>query len=378
MHNLSTMEQTTDVIIIGGGLGGLVAALDLRAKGYSCILIEKKKYPFHRVCGEYISNEIIPYLKSLQAFPESIKPSKLSRFQLTATNGKSSYLNLDMGGFGISRYQFDFFLYQLCLERGVTVLHEEAENVQFQHNGFIVQTEKQKLLAKIVIGAFGKRSKLDVTLNRQFIKKRSPYVGVKYHVKADYPNDLIALHNFEGGYCGISQVENNVVNICYLVHRNAVKKAGSISQLEQTVLYKNPWLEKIFSTAEHLYEKPETINEITFETKETVANHILFIGDSAGMITPLCGNGMAMAMHSAKLAAEHIHLFLQNKISRNKLEENYTKNWKKTFAARLWRGRQIQKLFGSVPASNLAIQLIVRSKPLAKIIMRSTHGDYVY
>ncbi|MCU0382547.1 MAG: FAD-dependent monooxygenase [Cyclobacteriaceae bacterium] len=372
------MEQTTDVIIIGGGLGGLVAALDLRAKGYSCILIEKKKYPFHRVCGEYISNEIIPYLKSLQAFPESIKPSKLSRFQLTATNGKSSYLNLDMGGFGISRYQFDFFLYQLCLERGVTVLHEEAENVQFQHNGFIVQTEKQKLLAKIVIGAFGKRSKLDVTLNRQFIKKRSPYVGVKYHVKADYPNDLIALHNFEGGYCGISQVENNVVNICYLVHRNAVKKAGSISQLEQTVLYKNPWLEKIFSTAEHLYEKPETINEITFETKETVANHILFIGDSAGMITPLCGNGMAMAMHSAKLAAEHIHLFLQNKISRNKLEENYTKNWKKTFAARLWRGRQIQKLFGSVPASNLAIQLIVRSKPLAKIIMRSTHGDYVY
>ncbi|MCZ8353747.1 MAG: FAD-dependent monooxygenase [Cyclobacteriaceae bacterium] len=372
------MEETTDVIIIGGGLGGLIAALDLRAKGNTCVLIEKKKYPFHRVCGEYISNEIIPYLKLLKAFPESFNPSKLTRFQLTATTGKSSYLDLDMGGFGISRYQFDFFLYQLCLERGVTILHEEAENIQFQNDGFIVQTEKQILNAKVVVGAFGKRAKLDVTLNRDFIKKRSPYVGVKYHVKTDYPADLIALHNFDGGYCGVSQVENNVVNICYLVNRDAVRKAGSISQLEQTVLYKNPWLEKIFSSAEHLYEKPETINEITFETKETVNNHILFIGDSAGMITPLCGNGMAMAMHSAKLASDQIHLFLQNKISRNKLEEDYTKNWKKTFAARLWRGRQIQKLFGSVTASNLAIQLVVRSKPIANMIMRSTHGDYVY
>jgi flavin-dependent dehydrogenase len=372
------MEETTDVIIIGGGLGGLIAALDLRAKGHTCVLIEKKKYPFHRVCGEYISNEIIPYLKSLKAFPESFKPSKLTRFQLTATTGKSSYLNLDMGGFGISRYQFDFILFQLCLERGVKVLHEEAENIHFENDGFIVQTERQILNAKVVVGAFGKRSKLDVTLNRDFIKKRSPYVGVKYHVKTDYPDDLIALHNFDGGYCGVSQVENNVVNICYLVHRDAVRKAGSIAQLEQTVLYKNPWLEKIFSSAEHLYEKPETINEITFETKETVNNHILFIGDSAGMITPLCGNGMAMAMHSAKLASDQIHLFLQNKISRNKLEEDYTKNWEKTFAARLWRGRQIQKLFGSVTASNLAIQLVVRSKPIAKMIMRSTHGDYVY
>jgi flavin-dependent dehydrogenase len=55
-----------------------------------------------------------------------------------------------------------------------------------------------------------------------------------------------------------------------------------------------------------------------------VQDHVLMLGDAAGMITPLCGNGMSMAMHSAKLAFTEINNFLQQKISRNEMEKNYS------------------------------------------------------
>ena len=96
-----------------------------------------------------------------------------------------------------------------------------------------------------------------------------------------------------------------------------------------------------------LYETPVTISQISFDKKEQVENHVLMIGDAAGMITPLCGNGMSMALHGSKLAAEQIHLFLQDQISRAEMEEQYNRQWQKHFSQRLKTGRRIQRLFGN-------------------------------
>ena len=98
-------------------------------------------------------------------------------------------------------------------------------------------------------------------------------------------------------------------------------------------------------------------------------------GDAAGMITPLCGNGMAMAIHSAKIASELIISFCEDKISREELEKNYLQQWNSQFTKRLWAGRQIQKLFGSVRASDFAVNLARHAKPVAKFLISKTHGN---
>ena len=54
-----------EVVIIGGGLAGLSAAIDLKKRGRSVGLIEKASFPRHKVCGEYVSNEVLPYLQSI-------------------------------------------------------------------------------------------------------------------------------------------------------------------------------------------------------------------------------------------------------------------------------------------------------------------------
>lgn len=241
---------------------------------------------------------------------------------------------------------------------------------------FTVGTADQEHSAEIVIGAFGKRSRLDVTLSRNFIKARSPYVGIKYHAKTSHPDAIIALHNFKGGYCGVSNVEDGKTNICYLVHRNKLKQAGSIEALEENVLFKNPHLRKIFNEADFIFKKPEVINEISFDRKEPVWNHVLMIGDAAGMIAPLCGNGMAMAIHSAKISSDLIIKHVTNStFSHPVLEGEYAHAWRKTFSRRLWIGRQLQNnLFGTEWGSNVGVTLAVHSRLVAREIINLTHG----
>lgn len=364
------------IVIVGGGLAGLISANYLARVGVDVTVVEKKKYPFHRVCGEYISNETIPFLKSLDLFPSEFNPPSITKFQLTSVNGKSAQLPLDLGGFGISRYALDNFLYRKACEKGVTfLLNTEAEQIVFDENQFQIKVGDKFLNGDIVIGSFGKRSRMDVTMKRTFIQKRSPYAGVKYHIRTDQPADQISLHNFKDGYCGISQIEDQKFTLCYLTHRDNLKKYGNIKSMEEAVLHKNPFLKSLFAESEFLYDRPEVINEISFATKQPVDNHVLMAGDAAGMITPLCGNGMALAIHSAKILSELIMQFVRKEIGREQMEFSYQKKWNALFARRLWAGRQIQQLFGAEWTSNLAVNLMNNIKPVAGLLIRQTHGN---
>lgn len=372
------MERT--VIIVGGGLAGLIASIRLQRAGFTCKLFEKRTYPFHRVCGEYVSNEVLPFLKREQLFPQNFNVPNINVLQLSSVIGNITELSLDLGGFGISRYTFDHFLAQQARRCGVEIIHAEVDAISFneQEKNFSVNVDDSTLKADLVIGSFGKRSKLDAGLQRNFMYKRSPYVGVKYHIRTHHPDDIIALHNFNGGYCGLSNIEEGKSTLCYLVHRELLKQHKSIHELEKAVLFENPHLQKIFSSAEFLFEKPETINEISFETKEPVYNHILMAGDAAGMIAPLCGNGMAMAIHSGKLVSDLIIEAENKRYPYGWLEAMYAQQWKNLFAGRLRTGRLIQHyLFGSAWSSRLAISLAVNSKSIANFIVRRTHGEVI-
>jgi flavin-dependent dehydrogenase len=97
-------------------------------------------------------------------------------------------------------------------------------------------------------------------------------------------------------------------------------------------------------------------------------------GDAAGMITPLCGNGMAMAIHAAKICSELVTQYLSGEISREEMEQAYAAAWNDNFKIRHWAGRKIQSLFGGSFASNLAVNLGKISQTSATFLMKQTHG----
>jgi flavin-dependent dehydrogenase len=164
-----------------------------------------------------------------------------------------------------------------------------------------------------------------------------------------------------------------------MAHRDDLRKYGSLADLEENVIRRNPYLDEIFRNAKFLLDKPEVINEISFEKKAPVDNHILMSGDTAGMIAPLCGNGMTMAIHSAKILSEKIVTHYKpgsfNPEKRTNLEQDYTQSWNKQFAQRLWVGRQLQRLFGNDNMTALTLNTLSHLPSVAQFLISKTHGQ---
>jgi len=364
------------VLIIGGGLAGLTAAIHLRKLNIPVTLIEKNAYPKHKVCGEYISNEVLPYLKWLNISIEALHPTHINQLQFSTSSGKSINTELPLGGFGISRYTLDNYLYQKAIENGCQVLQETVDNIVFENNEFTVTTTAGKSLqTSIVLGAFGKRSNIDINLNRNFIQQKSPWLAIKAHYEGEFPNDVVGLHNFNGGYCGVSKVEDDKINICYLASYQSFKMFKNSIDYQEQIVVQNPYLKDVFIKSKLLFEKPLTISQISFEAKQPVEQHILMIGDTAGLIHPLCGNGMAMAIHSAKIAAEVVNDFVNERLTtRESLEEIYTKQWNKTFKPRLKTGRILANILLKPKLTDFLCNIIIKVPFMLPFIIKKTHG----
>ena len=363
--------------IIGGGLSGLVAAIHLSKNNLSVILFEKETYPNHKVCGEYLSQEIIPYLDGLDIHLSDLKPAIIDRLQYSTTAGKIVKTKLPLGGLGISRYTLDHFLFKKAITSGVKIVNELVTDILFKEEKFIITTnKKEEFHFDIVLGAYGKRSLIDKKLERNFIDQKSGWLAIKAHYKKeDFPDDLVMLHNFKGGYCGLSKTETGVVNVCYLASYNSFKKHKDPLTFKDKVLMQNPQLRTFFHDAIPLFEKDISIAQISFKKKSCVQDHILMLGDAAGLIHPLSGNGMAMAIHSAKIASEAILKQINREVfSRIAMELEYEKNWKDQFSARLRMGEILQRILISEKLSGL-VQKIIHTFPsiLPKIISK-THG----
>lgn len=371
---------TYDVAIIGGGLAGLSLSIQLRKQGYSVVVFEKESYPFHKVCGEYVSMESWNFLCSLGLPLQQLQLPVINRLFLSAPNGTSFTTKLPLGGFGISRYQLDLKLAQMAKAKGVVIKELTKVDAVHFNEVFKIVFGQQSITSKVCCAAYGKRSNLDVKWGRDFLGKKDQrlnnFVGVKYHIQTEWPADLIGLHNFENGYCGISKIENDSYCLCYMTRAENLKTSGNeIKRMEEKILHVNPHLKRIFSESIFLPGFPVTISQINFSTKNPIEDHILMLGDAAGMITPLCGNGMSIAFHTSKIAAIQVGLFLNGTINRQQLENSYEQQWRSHFSKRLQTGRTLQRFFGRKSLSNMFVNSFKTFPFLAKPLIRMTHGS---
>ena len=127
-----------------------------------------------------------------------------------------------------------------------------------------------------------------------------------------------------------------------------------------------------------MFNTPLSIGQISFAPKKPVVNHVLMCGDTAGLIHPLCGNGMAMAIHGAKLASEAVHSYLSGKNGqRDMMEANYRKLWNKHFKSRIKYGRYFQRLLMHGNILDWGISTLGKSDSLLQYMIRKTHGKTV-
>jgi flavin-dependent dehydrogenase len=335
-----------DAAIVGGGLAGCSAAITLAQQGKRVILFESKAYPHHKVCGEFLSPECLHYLDDLSVMPalRGLQPTLVNTVAIATPDG--THWQTHLPGLSVSRYRLDHLLAERAMKLGVDVytsttvtriegdlqttfrLHTRPNTIEYQ--------------AKTVIAAHGKRSGLDRALNRRFLSKPQAFTGLKAHFYGAPLSGRVELHTFHGGYCGLGEIEDGLINVCLLVRTEVFRHAGDIESFIAWMRAQNPQLERWFKSARLAGDGWLSISQIPFLSKSTHEGGILMAGDAAGLITPLTGDGMSMALRGGQMAAQLICKYLDGQLSAEQLRQKYAVEWNRAFRARLWLGRALQ------------------------------------
>lgn len=365
--------ENREVVIIGAGLAGLTAAIELGRRGRDVLVFEKHPLPRHKVCGEYLSFEVVPYLSKLGIYLRDAP--RIQSLLLCSSSGHAVRSQLTPGGIGISRYALDYRLYQAALKAGVSFRWEPVEEVRSETKVFQVVSRGKSIEARLVLGAWGKRSPLDRVLDRPFFRDTGPWLGIKMHYKARYPSGQVGLYAFQGGYGGLSVTETGAVNFCYLIHRDRFKETPGLESCTNRLLKEHPSLSEVLDGADPLFGEALSISNIYFGRKQLTSKHILMSGDAARLIHPLSGNGMAMAIRSGSVQAELADQYLKGTLADHAiLESAYRKVWKREFGQRLWVSAWLQGFLTSPKRMEMGLRLATQIPCLLRKIISKTHG----
>lgn len=336
-----------DVAIIGGGLAGNRAAIQLADAGYSVVLCEAGSYPQHKVCGEFMSAGCRQLLKDVRVDLDAVGAASIRKTLITAPNGVCWQDDLPDAAIGISRFQLDTMLSAQAMLSGVDV-RERTKITDVQGtlaDGFTLQTQQRETMqARVVIGAYGKRSNLDRALKRSFLRTRQPFIGMKQHARGLYIPNAVELHIVPGGYCGISHIEDGLTNICMLVREDTFREHGRGDQARFVawMMTQNSALADRLSRAELQFDRWLSIAQVPFMPKALVEDDVLMVGDAAGMISPLTGDGMEMALSAGKIAADCVDSYFAQSLTPADLIARYEAEWQTTFTQRVRIGRFLQ------------------------------------
>jgi flavin-dependent dehydrogenase len=375
-------REVYDVIIIGGGLAGCTAAYHLQKRGFCVALLEGKTYPCDRLCGETLSPKAWQSFEAMQISREieALNPAKIDRVLVTATSGKHFCGKLPGVGIGLSRYHLDWTLWNHCEAAGVSTIggFKVQQITGRLGDGFSVSAAQkhhapETFSGRSVIAAFGKRSNLDRLLHRRFWVQRHGYVAFKAHYEGIELGQTVELHGFRGGYCGLCHIESKKINLCLIVKESIFRSVRSQrKRLFDEILRENPRLGARLDAMKRISPRFISIGQIAFTRKTLWESDIMMVGDAAQLITPLCGDGMAMAMRSGELCAGFVADYLNEAISSQQLKEQHCGQWEKEFRTRLGWGHILQFVLFQPMLASVAVRLLHRGPWLADFLIRQT------
>lgn len=373
--------MTYDALVIGGGLAGSSTALQLARRGHEVALLEKDTFPRHKLCGEFLSPEAQSALRGLGVLEAAREAGAhpVDRAELSGPDGTVTGHPLPGTALGLSRYRLDRLLFRRACQAGVDGRSgTKATDVNGSlGDGFAVTAGGDTLTGRMVLGAYGRRGVLDRTLNRSFLDEPSPYVAFKAHYggpPSPSPG-TIEIHAAPGGYCGIGPVEDGRRNVCWIGRIDALKAAGGTPDtMLSEVLCQNPVLDDRLSALTRVSDRFEAVSQVPLMPKRQFVGDVCMIGDAAGMIAPLCGDGMAMALDTADLVVPLADRFLSGALSASAFRSTYRRRWRSSFGRRLRLGRWVHAAAFRPWATSTLLRACRLLPPLARWLIRATRG----
>lgn len=377
-------HDSYDVIVAGGGPAGASAAIHLARGGRRVLLVEQKKFPRAKLCGEFISPECQAHFEKLGVAEAMAGAGPALLDETVFYSSKGHHVAVPstwFGGrtaFGLSRAVMDEVLLRAAQSKGV-VVREDASITEPLLDAETVVGVRVKIdggshdfRAPITIDATG-RARI---LSRKIMgtAKRPNLVAFKAHLKkTKVAPGACEIYFYPGGYGGLSTVEAGVSNLCFIIAAEHVKRCHSDpSVVLRECLMKNQRAAYTLQSAELASEWLSASWERFGRQRPSPARGLLAIGDSAAFIDPFTGSGMLMALESGELAAQVIlrhrnHLFAE-------LAADYTASYRRMFDSRLWISGWLRRAAFSPRLAELGIAICGASERFRGRLARATRG----
>jgi len=299
--------RNVDHLVIGGGPAGAMVALRLVAAGRNVVLIEKESGPHDKVCGEFLSREALDYLHQAGVSPLDLGATTIRTLRLSA-GSRTITASLPFEALSLSRRVLDAALLARAEGNGSQILRGTAvESLVPDGNHWIASLSGgDSIRTPSVFLATGKHNLRGFTRSPS---RQSDLVGFKMHWQLT-PAQLRALRNcmdlylFPGGYGGLSLIENEIANFCFVVRRSRLRVAGGWPRLLALILSGNRHLNQLLDGAMPVWPRPLAISPIPYGYLIRESGGLWCVGDQAAVIPSFTGDGISIALHSAALAAQ--------------------------------------------------------------------------
>ena len=368
-------KPSFDVAVVGAGPAGSTLAALLAGRGLSVALVDRDTFPRDKLCGEFLSYDALPLLERLDVDLTGCPEIRQCRI---VARSRTLEFPLPHASRGVSRLLLDDLLFRNAVSRGARPF-VGCTAAAVTQNG--VDLGGELLDARAVAGAWGRWGRFDAQLGRRFVRDRAHRnFGFKRHyVRAEGASPrvdgTIELHSFGRGYLGVNQVENGLVNICGLVH--ASRLAGHRGRWEsfvESLRDEQPDLEQLYAGFVPAQETFLSSDPVIFRARSPVEQGIFMAGDASGVIDPLTGNGMGMAIQSALLLAPLIVRLVEHPSDRAAVEREYRERHRAMFARRIGWSRAVARILSRPTLLDRALATF-RSPRLGELFVRRTRAD---
>jgi flavin-dependent dehydrogenase len=327
-----------DLIVIGGGPAGCAAAITAARTGGSVLLLERARFPRHKVCGEFVSAESLGLLQTLLASAHRSLIDKAPRIARSRIFVDAAELHAEITppAASITRFDLDAALWDSCAHAGVECRADCTVQAVEGTGPFRVTTPVESFESRALINATGRWSNLTSSATRARVNPRGtnkePWIGVKAHFReASIPvPPSVDLYFFDGGYCGVQPVSESqngsgmVVNACAMVRADVATDLSEVLKL-------HPALRERSRNWEPLMD-PVSTSPLVFHPPEPAQSGMFQVGDAATFVDPFIGDGISLALRSGDLAAECLSPFFRNERSFESAAADYSRRYQTRLA----------------------------------------------
>lgn len=306
------MRNVAPALVIGGGIAGAAIAAHLAQAGRRVILLERRDGPHDKVCGEFVSGEAALYLDDLAVDLAGLGAVRIRSVRLCAARGTTAAA-LPFPAFSISRRALDAALLGAAAERGAEIRRGHGVRALAPRRaGWLAELDDgDKIAAADVFLATGKH---DLRGWKRPSGVQNDLIAFKLHWRLA-PDEAAALGSavelmlFPGGYAGLEPVEHGVANLCFVVRKRHFAAVGQCwDALLATLRAALPQLDRRLGGALACWTRPLAIASIPYGYVASAGGGPMpepwRLGDQAAVIPSFAGDGIAIALHSARLAAD--------------------------------------------------------------------------